>query len=536
MRAADILANRLYEAGCRYAFGMPGGEVLTLLDAFEKAGIRFILAKHENAAGFMAEAAWHRTGAPGILLGTIGPGILNAVNVVANAEQDRVPLIAITGCVDAAERLTYTHQVLEHTAVFAPICKATFTMTVDGAGEMADKAVMAALSPRPGPVFIDVPISVAAAEAGEGYPLRHAVPAPVIPADGPDLQQARRWIAEAERPVMIVGQDAVRHGAGASIQAFCERLNVPMIATYKAKGIVPEDAEIVVGAAALSPSADAIVKPFIGQADLILLAGYDAIEMRIGWRNLWDPAKNRVIEIAAVPNDQYMHQASISFVADTGHTLTALADGVAPRQTWADGEPARTRAALRAGNGAADDWGPGAIVDTVRKAMPRNTIASVDAGAHRIVLSQVYECYEPSSLMQSMGLCTMGCAVPLAAGAKLVDPDRPVVAFVGDGGLMMVLGELSTLADYRVPITIILFCDNSLALIELKQRGMQLANAGVDFTGGYDYASIAAGFGGRCATVRDRAALNAAVADSLTADRFTLIVCEIDRRSYDGRL
>ena len=116
LRAADLLARRLYEAGCRHAFGMPGGEVLTIVDALQKAGIDFVLTKHENNAGFMAEGVYHRTSAPGILVATVGPGALNGVNVVANAEQDRVPLIVLTGCVDADEALTYTHQILDHQA------------------------------------------------------------------------------------------------------------------------------------------------------------------------------------------------------------------------------------------------------------------------------------------------------------------------------------------------------------------------------------------------------------------------------------
>ncbi|MBO6838154.1 MAG: thiamine pyrophosphate-binding protein [Alphaproteobacteria bacterium] len=536
MRAADILAKRLYEAGCRFAFGMPGGEVLTLLDALEKAGIRFVLAKHENAAGFMAEATWHRTGAPGILLGTVGPGILNAVNVVANAEQDRVPLIAIAGCVDPAERLTYSHQVLDHTKVFDPLCKAVFTLTAEAPGEAADKAVQAALSPRPGPVFIDVPISVAAAECGDGYALRHPRPSPAVPADGPDLDRARAMLTAARRPLMIAGFDAVCDGAGDAIRRFCESLNVPLITTYKAKGIVPEDHALAIGAAALSPSADAVVKPLVAQADLILLAGYDPIEMRVGWRNLWDPAQTDVIEIAARPNDQYMHQATISFVADTGGTLDRLSEGLTGAATWPDGEPAAVRQFLGQSNGAVADWGPGAIAAAVRDALPRDAIATVDSGAHRIVLSQVYRCFEPRSLLQSMGLCTMGCALPLAIGAKIADPERPVVAFTGDGGLMMVLGELSTLADYGLPVPVIVFSDRSLALIELKQRGMQLGNAGVDFAGGYDYVALAKAFGGACATVRDRDALTEAVTAALQTESFTLIVCEIDRRSYDGVL
>ncbi|PJE33834.1 hypothetical protein CVM52_25395, partial [Pseudooceanicola lipolyticus] len=160
LRAADILARRLYEAGCRHAFGMPGGEVLTLVDALEKAGIRFTLTRHENAAGFIAEGVHHRDGAPAILVATLGPGALNAVNVVANAHQDRVPMVLLTGCVDADEALSYTHQVLDHQAVFRPVTKASFRLTAGGADLIADRAVSEALAPRPGPVHVDVPIGV----------------------------------------------------------------------------------------------------------------------------------------------------------------------------------------------------------------------------------------------------------------------------------------------------------------------------------------------------------------------------------------
>jgi acetolactate synthase-1/2/3 large subunit len=160
-RAADFLAQRLYEAGCRYAFGMPGGEVLTLVDALEKAGIQMVLAKHENAAGFMAEGVYHRTGAPAILIATVGPGALNGINVVGNALQDQVPMIVLTGCVEATEALTYTHQILDHQKVYEELTKATFRMTVEGADIVTDKALAIATEGRPGPVHIDVPIAAA---------------------------------------------------------------------------------------------------------------------------------------------------------------------------------------------------------------------------------------------------------------------------------------------------------------------------------------------------------------------------------------
>ena len=385
LRAADILARRLYAEGCRYAFGMPGGEVLTLIDALEKAGITFVLVKHENAAGFMAEGVHHMDGAPGILVATVGPGAMNGVNVIANAEQDRVPLIVLTGCVDAAEAETYTHQVLDHRGVFAPITKATFTLDKDAADVIADKAVAIATEGRAGPVHIDVPISVADAPVA-AKEVRRVAPSTVAPA-GKDLETARSWLAAAERPLIVAGLDVLKDGATDALRSFAETHNVPVVTTYKAKGVIPEDHALALGGAGLSPLADKQLIPLLAEADLILSVGYDPIEMRTGWRDPWDPQVTNVIDIHAAPNHHYMHHASLSFIADTGAALAAISDGVAPRETWTDGQISKTKEALAAAFPTNEEWGPGAAIATCRAVLPRETIATVDSGAHRILLS-----------------------------------------------------------------------------------------------------------------------------------------------------
>ncbi len=532
-RAADILARRLYETGCRRAFGMPGGEVLTLVDALEKAGIAFTLVKHENAGGFMAEGVHHIDGAPAILVATVGPGAMNGVNVVANAEQDRVPMIVLTGSVDDHEAQTYTHQVLDHRAVFQPITKATFTMSAEAAGVIADKALGIATEGRPGPVHIDVPISVADAPARDSGQ-RRAEARAVVPA-GPDLATARDWLAEAERPVIVAGLDVLYDDSAEALCEFAESLGAPVVTTYKAKGVVPEDHPLALGGAGLSPLADRTLLPLLEEADLVLAVGYDPIEMRTGWRNPWDPARTRVIDIHAAPNHHYMHQATLSFIADTGATLAALGDGQVPRDRWVGGRIAEAKAALAEAFPADEPWGPGAVIDECRAVLPDNTVATVDSGAHRILLSQMWRCPAPRTLLQSSALCTMGCAIPLAIGAKLAAPDRPAVSFSGDAGFLMVAGELATAAELGLAPIFVVFVDRSLALIELKQRQRQLPNAGVDF-GGHDYAAIGRAFGGEGVTVRDRAGLRAALEAAMTSDSFTLIAAEIDPQAYDGRI
>ncbi len=533
-RAADILARRLYDAGCRHAFGMPGGEVLTLVDALERAGIRFILAKHENAAGFMAEGVYHRDGAPGILVATLGPGAMNGVNVVANALQDRVPLIVLTGCVDEDEALSYTHQVLDHQAVFRPITKASFRLTAKGAGIVADDAVLTATAPRPGPVHVDVPIGVADTVVPDTTSRQNRRPAPVVP-HGADLAQARDWLARAQRPLAIVGLDVLNDSSAPVLQAFVEHFRIPFVTTYKAKGVIDEDHPLCLGAAGLSPLADTHLLPLVKQADLVLAIGYDPIEMRPGWRDAWDISRQNVIDIAAEPNRHHMHRAGLDLVADTGATLEAMAQGTPIADTWPGGEPRHVKEAMKRAFPADEEWGPAAVIDECRKVLPRDTLATADSGAHRILLSQMWTCHAPRDMVQSSGLCTMGCAVPLAIGLKLAAPERPVVSFSGDAGLLMVAGELATAAELGTAVTFVVFVDASLALIELKQRQRQMSNLGVDFPR-HDFAAMGRAFGGDGMTVRTRAELRAALGQAQRADRFTVIAAEIDRNAYDGRL
>ena len=532
--AAEVLARGLYDAGCRYAFGMPGGEVLTVMHALADAGIEFHLARHENPAGFMAEGTYHMTGAPGILLATLGPGVANAVNVVTNAWQDRVPLIFLTGCVDAADAAGYTHQVFDHGALLRTVTKASLTLA-DGAVEtLVEKALAIATDGRPGPVHIDIPIGLAGKVQSKTRPIRLPTVAAMAPAAGPDLMRARDLLGRARRPLLIAGLEVLAQGAEAAVADLARDFAIPLMTTYKAKGILPEESPLALGGAGLSPLADTHLMPLIEASDLILLAGYDPIEMRHGWRHPWDPAQTPVIEFVAAPTTHGMHGASLTFVGHIGAGLRALRDGIAPGESWSNGAPMAARQALHEAFAADEAWGPAAVVDEVRRALPADGIATVDSGAHRILLSQIWRCPAPRTLLQSTGLCTMGCALPLAMGAKLAAPQRPVVAFTGDAGLEMVLGELATLRDLRLNVVVVVFVDASLALIELKQRQAGLRNLGVDL-GETDFAAVARALGGIGVAVTDRAALRIAVREGLAADTFTVIAAAIGRRAYDGR-
>lgn len=531
---AQVIGRRLHEAGCRHAFGIPGGEVLAVIKGIDEAGVKFTLVKHENAGGFMAEGVYHRNGAPGVLVATLGPGVANAANVVANALQDRVPMLFITGCVDTDEAATYTHQIFDHAALMNPITKASLRITPGAVEALIDKAIAIAVDDPPGPVHIDVPVSVATQNATGSTGTRRATPAAAIPAPSSELAQARQWLADAKRPILIAGVEALHHRAEDEIRRLVDEFEVPLITTYKGKGIVDERHELVIGGAGLSGQADQVLLPIVRDADLIMLAGYDPIEMRTGWRNVWNQ-RHRVIEFSACRNTHYMHQASHSFVGDIGRGLTALCDGVDKASAWTAHEIACVKQKLAAIYRADESWGPAAIVEVARRMLPDDTVASVDSGAHRILLSQTWTCFEPRSLMQSSGLCTMGCSLPLGIGAKMADPSRPVAVFTGDACLEMTLGELATAREAKTPIIVFVFADESLSLIEMKQRADGHPNLGVDFQA-TDFAGVARALGGVGFDVGSREELAEAIEQSLAAPVFSVISCRLPRQAYDGRV
>ncbi|MGQ0564354.1 MAG: thiamine pyrophosphate-binding protein [Gemmobacter sp.] len=529
---ADIIGRALSRAGATHAFGIPGGEVLALMQGLDTAGLRFVLAKHENGGGFMAEGLWHMTGSLPVLVATLGPGVANAVNVVANAMQDRVPLIFLTGCVDATEAESYTHQVFDHQAMLRPVVKGSFRLAPGAVGPGMAKAIALATSGQPGPVHVDVPITVAEGPGAEPPVDRLWIAAPGLPPPAA-LATALAALAAARRPLAIAGVDAVNEAAGPAIAAFCRAHEIPLITTYKGKGLMDEADPLCLGGAGLSPKADRILMPLIALADTVLLLGYDPIEMRIGWRNPFGPAQT-VIDIAPCRRDHGMHCADIPLIGSLAPTLDALRHD-APKR-WPAGQPAAARAALKAAFAGPDAWGPHAVFSTLRRVMPPDTVITADSGAHRILVSQMWDCPAPRLMLQSSGLCTMACAVPLAGGAKIGRPDVPVLAFVGDAGLEMGAGELATLTAQNLPIVICVLVDHSLTLIEMKQRSSQRPNLGVDFGGpgrGTDFAALARAFGGHGVDVSDSATLAREASAAVGRDSFTLIAAHIPRRAYD---
>ncbi|MCF6231536.1 MAG: thiamine pyrophosphate-binding protein [Rhodobacteraceae bacterium] len=528
---ARIIARHLANAGCCHAFGMPGGEVLVMLEALRDAGVEFTLCKHENAAGYMAEGTWHATGAPGILLTTIGPGLANGVNAVANAFQEQVAMIVLSGCIDDGEAEQFTHQVMDQSALMAPITKAQFRVAPGTGAHVVQKALAVAMADPPGPVHIDLPVGLAADTAVDV-----AISARVTRGAGwPDdvaLGQAAAQLAAARNPLILAGLGAVHHAAGDAITGLSHACNIPVITTYKAKGVMDENDRLCLGGHGLSPLSDKQILPLLRASDCILLAGYDPIEMRSGWIQPW--AGEAAIELAHADNNHGMHASAtrvIGNIATLVEQLHAALPVPGSEPVWTGGEPTAARAALDQDFQTPGHWGPHEVFHTLQAQAPDHAVVTVDSGAHRILISQMWKCTRPHSLLQSTCFCTMGVAVPLAIGHAIARPDTPVIAVVGDAGFDMSPGDLATLRDANLAMAIIVLVDDALALIEKKQVLMQLPGYGVGFQP-TDIPAVARAYGGHGVSVSDKATLIQELNDVWTRDTFTVIAARIDKQEY----
>ena len=535
-KTAKIIAQALYEDGIRHAFGIPGGEVLELIEAFRDVGIKFVLTKQEMGAGIMAEASYQLSGKPGVLVATLGPGIANTTTAVAQALLDRSALLVITGEVATSLKSIYTHQIIDQEALLRPLVKWSTTIAAKNAFDQVRKGLAIAKSPLPGPVHFNLPTDVAGLEQTEA---RRFAPAVVrtMPRHE-DLAVAESWLKKAKRPLALVGVGVQLDAAEREFKRFIETWRIPFIATYKAKGVVAEDHALCVGATGLSPVVDKIHMAHVREADLILTIGFDPVELRSDWIAPWDE-KKLTVNIDSVPNTHHVYRSAIEYAGNIAGCLQVLAAAVPKRipARWADADLDRYRRTIQhaIASNPARGMGPYQVAAALREVFPRDTIATIDTGSHRILINHVWQSYEPRRLLQSNGLGTMGYALPSAIAAKLMFAKRPVLAMMGEAGLDMVIGEMALLAHHKLALTLVVFRDDTLSLIKLKQQRMKLPETGV-VTGSPDYVMLAEAYGGNGFVVNNAAELKKVARVALNSKRFTLIEARINPAEYNHQM
>ncbi len=530
MNSAAVIARYLAAAGINHVFGYPGDPNVELMETLRTEGVNFVLTRREGTAGLMAEAYGQITGLPGVCMTTLGPGSSNITNAVAGALLDRIPMLAISGQIEGRRVRTYTHQVLNHDLMFAPITKWTTDIRTDTVGQVMRRALRTAVAERPGPVHISTPADVIGAEASDDRielpPLAPARQALSVFSSDPGADPVKT-VAAARKPVIVAGIAAVRAGAGASVARLSEALGCPVVAAPMAKGIVDEDHPNFAGT--LDMACNDYMWDFLGTADLILAVGFDAVELI----KPWSPAAP-VIHIDMTPNTDQIYPAAVELVGPIGEALDFLSDRIAGEARWREADIRRHREGLFEAYYAGRVPGkmnPTDVIDVVREAMPRETVVTSDVGSHKLLVGQGWKTHAPKGVLMTNGLSSMGYSLPAAMTARLIDRTRPVVCFTGDGGLAMVQGELRLASSLGLDFTVVVFCDNSLNRIELKQMARQYPSWGtlIEPT---DIVKMAESMGCAGASTDSAQGLGKILADGGPGDRPLVIGATIDPAQY----
>lgn len=475
MNTAELLVHCLEKEGVRYIFGLPGEENLQVLEALRHSSIQFVTVRHEQGAAFMADVYGRLTGRAGVCLSTLGPGATNLMTGVADANLDGAPLVAITGQVGTNQMHIEAHQYLDLVAMFAPVTKwSTQIVRPSNTPEIVRKAFKIAQTEKPGAVHINLPENIAAM-AAVGQPLGReawqAAPYEKTFASFHSINEAAIAISKAVNPIILVGNGAIRANASAALTEFATQLQIPVVNTFMGKGVIPYTHPLALWTVGLQQR-DYISCGF-DRADLVIAVGYDLIEYS---PKKWNPDGSiPVIHIganAAEIDSSYLPIAEVvGDISDSLQEILQRADRTAKPKPYS----LELRVSIRADyeEYAADTSfpvRPQKLIYDLRQVMGSEDIVISDVGAHKMWMARHYHCDRPNTCLISNGFAAMGIAIPGAVAAKLIYPERRVVAVTGDGGFMMNMQELETALRVGTAFVTLIFNDGGYGLIEWKQQ------------------------------------------------------------------
>src|SRR4051812_29642847 len=527
MNNADLIVATLKAAGIDRGFGIPSGNVLPLMEAMRKGGVTFVLTAHEGSAGFAADVSGRLMGAPGLCIATLGPGATNLATGVGSAWLDRSPMIAITCNLNTDQLGRRIQMWIDHHALFRPITKATLRLEKGRIAETVKEAIRIAMSEPRGPVHLDLPEDVALAPARNDTAAMKAL-SKILPPTGEMISKAGELIAQAKRPIAVLGSSAMRLANPDLLRQVIERHNLPFATTTMAKGMIDEDHPLSVGV--IERSCRQIQRKLLRAADLIVGLGYDTVEVEYEAWIAEVPLLQVDIEKADVAASvNVLHEVT----GDLDGSLTSLAALPASRNSWTHEALAAHRktfhAALRP---PANTFTAHAAIDAVRRALPREGLLSLDVGAHTHQIASQWTAHAPKPFHITNGWSSMGFGLPGAIAAKLARPDLPVVCMIGDGCFQMTCGEVAVAKRMGITLPVVVLDDKWLALIKVKQIRRQFPLYGTDLQQ-EDYRAPPAHYFGVPAVAANSAnALEAAVTAALTAKGPTVIEAVVDSDHY----
>jgi acetolactate synthase I/II/III large subunit len=526
---AEAIAAELSAAGVDRVFGLPGGEVLILIDALRRGGIEFVLCRHEADAGLMAAVYGKLRGTPGVVLTTLGPGASNLLLPVSNSLLDREPLVAISAQVPSSWPASRIHQRLPLLEVFRPVTKFAAAVNPFNCRQATRQALRDALAEPAGPSYLTISSDVTWAASLSS---RSSAGAPVEEPEAGDPAAAaailRERLAAAERPLLAVGVGAHPEDA-ALVRRWIQEWRLPVTVTPKIKGMVDETDPLfggVIGGMAI----DSVMVEGLSQADLVVGLGLDPTEIDGGWHDTlpmvwiqdsaWATGVTPESGLIACP------QAAL---------LEELLKQPAPR-SWEDPFRSARNERRRVYEERRERPGhllPVAAVRALAAALPADTIVTTDVGSHKYLFGQFWPSRRPATFFMSNGLSGMGYGLPAAIGAKLARPDQPVLAALGDGGFSMNSQELETARRVGAPVLVAVLADRSYSMIRVGQRKRGLEPYGVDFDP-IDSVLAARSCGVRGCRVGSEAELTASAREALESGETTVIEIPIQADDYAG--
>ncbi|HEX9875382.1 MAG TPA: acetolactate synthase large subunit [Gammaproteobacteria bacterium] len=531
MKASDLFVKCLEEEGIEYIFGVPGEENADFIISLEdSARIKFVLTRHEQGAAFMAEVYGRLTGQAAGCLGTLGPGATNLITGVADSNMDRAPMLALTGQGATSRLHKESHQVMDVVEMFDPVTKwATSIRHADTIPEVVRKAVRIARTEKPGAVHIELPEDIASrsTDAKPITPIRFRRPV----ADDKVVDRAFALIENARRPVILAGNGCIRRRASKQLRIVCERTGIGVLSTFMAKGAVDRHADYCLFTIGLG--AKDLPTVVIDQADLVITLGFDMVEYQ---PRLWNPSGDKTIihaDFLPAEIDANYHP-DVEIVGDLAHTLWMLNERLAGVDLNFDlsGQRKMRAAMLEELSRHADDDTEGLIrpqkvLCDARELLGPSDILLSDVGAHKMWIARHYHCDEPNTCLIPNGFCSMGFALPGAIAARLVHPDRRVLAIAGDGGFLMNVQEMETAKRLGVNIVVMVWEDREYGLIVWKQEDHFKRHTNLGFSNP-DWLQLAGAFGWHGHVVSRSRDLKATLEGAFLEEGPSLIVVPID--------
>lgn len=532
MNMAELLVRCLENEGVLFLFTLPGEETLAFMDALADSPIRLITTRHEQGAAFMADVHGRLSGKAGVCVSTLGPGATNLATGIGDAFLDRAPLVAITGQASLNRRHKESHQYIDVMSMLKPLTKwNTSIPKPEVIPEAVRKAFKIAQTEKPGSTHIELPEDVADESIDDANSLTPLfVQAPVLPEPAPSqVSRAVEIIGRAKHPVILAGNGVVRGEASAAVRRFARQFQIPVLHTFMAKGVMPDSDPLSLYT--LGFRARDYTAVVMDRADVVVTIGYDFVEYA---PCLWNPRRDKqIVHMDVSPAEVDEHYiVHVGVLGDLRLSLELLGAKLAPFDSaWSCDARRIVLDGFDAELTDTSSWPirPQHAMRELRAALAPEDVVICDVGAHKLWMARMFPCDTPNSCIISNGFAAMGIAVPGAITAKLLFPQRRIVAVTGDGGFLMNSQELETAMRLELPIVILVWRDNGYGVIRWKQQLRFGRTSGVEF-GNPDLVDYARSFGAAGYRVTAPSELPSILREALQQHVPTVIDCPIDYR------